>query len=61
MPGGRRFWLVLLALLVANYLLAGLVSHNPSRESVPYSYFREQVSAGNVSEVTSTGDTSRLR
>ncbi|HXD70076.1 MAG TPA: ATP-dependent zinc metalloprotease FtsH [Gaiellales bacterium] len=57
MPGGRRFWLVLLALLVANYVIAGLVSHNPSRESVPYSYFREQVSAGNVSEVTSTGDT----
>ena len=57
MPGGRRFWLVLLALLVANYVIAGLVSHNPSRESVPYSYFRAQVSAGNVSEVTSTGDT----
>jgi len=57
MPGGRRFWLVLLALLVANYVIAGLVSHNPSRESVPYSYFREQVTAGNVSEVTSTGDT----
>jgi cell division protease FtsH len=57
MPGGRRFWLVLLALLAANYVIAGLVSNNPSRESVPYSYFREQVSAGNVSEVTSTGDT----
>ncbi len=57
MPGGRRFWLVLLALLVANYVIAGLISHNPSRESVPYSYFREQVTAGNVSEVTSTGDT----
>jgi cell division protease FtsH len=57
MPGGRRFWLVLLALLVANYVIAGLVSHNPSRESVPYSYFREQVSDGNVSEITSTGDT----
>ena len=48
MPGGRRFWLVLLALLVANYVIAGLVSHNPSRESVPYSYFREQVTDGNV-------------
>jgi cell division protease FtsH len=57
MPGGRGFWLVLLALLVANYVIAGLVANNVARESVPYSYFREQVSAGNVSEVTSTGDT----
>jgi len=57
MPGGRRFWLVLLALLVANYIIGREVSSTPSRESVPYSYFREQVAAGNVSEVTSTGDT----
>jgi cell division protease FtsH len=56
-PGGRRFWLVLLALLVANYVIAGLVSNHPSRESVPYSYFRQQAEAGNVSEITSTGDT----
>jgi cell division protease FtsH len=57
MPGGRRFWLVLLALLVANYVIAGLVSNHPSREPVPYSYFRQQAEAGNVSEITSTGDT----
>ena len=57
MPGGRRFWLVLLALLVANLVIGQVIANHPSRESVPYSYFRQQVQAGNVSEVTSTGDT----
>ena len=52
MPGGRRFWVFLLVLLALNYVIAGLVSSNPSHEQVPYSYFREQVTAGNVSEVT---------
>jgi len=57
MPGGRGFWVFLLVLLALNYVIAGLVSSTPSRESVPYSYFRAQVTAGNVSEVTSTGST----
>ena len=56
MPGGRRFWVFLLVLLALNYVIAGLVSSTPSHEQVPYSYFREQVTAGNVSEVTSTGE-----
>jgi cell division protease FtsH len=57
MPGGRRFWVFLLGLLVANYVIAGLVSSTPSREQVPYSYFLRAVKSGNVSEVTATGDT----
>jgi cell division protease FtsH len=57
MPGGRRFWVFLLVLLVANYLIAGLVSSTPSRQSVPYSFFFREVRSGNVSEVTATGDT----
>jgi cell division protease FtsH len=48
---------MLLGLLVANYLIAGLFANTPSRMQVPYSYFRQEVSDGNVSEVTSTGDT----
>jgi cell division protease FtsH len=57
MPGGRRFWLVLLALLALNYVIASYAASGPSRLQVPYSFFRQQVAAGNVAEVTSTGDT----
>jgi cell division protease FtsH len=57
MPGGRRFWVFLLVLLALNYVIASLVSSTPSHEQVPYSYFRKQVTVGNVSEVTSTGNT----
>ena len=41
----------------AELVIADLISTTPSREHVPYSYFRTQVTAGNVSEVTSTGST----
>ncbi len=57
MPGGRRFWIFLLVLLVANYVIGREVSSTPSREQVPYSYFLRAVQSGNVSEVTATGDT----
>jgi cell division protease FtsH len=57
MPGGNRFWIVLLVLLVLNYVIAGQASNGPSRLSVPYSFFRAEVGKGNVTEVTSTGDT----
>jgi cell division protease FtsH len=57
MPGGNRFWVVLLVLLVLNYVIAGQASSGPSRLQVPYSFFRAEVGKGNVAEVTSTGDT----
>jgi cell division protease FtsH len=57
MPGGNRFWLVLLVLLVLNYVIAGQASSGPSRLQVPYSFFRAEIGKGNVAEVTSTGDT----
>jgi cell division protease FtsH len=57
MPGGNRFWLILLVLLVINYVIAGQASTGPSRLQVPYSFFRAEVGSGNVAEVTSTGDT----
>jgi cell division protease FtsH len=57
MPGGRRFWVFLLVLLVANYIIGREVSSTPSRAQVPYSYFLRAVKSGNVSEVTATGDT----
>ncbi|MDP9430468.1 MAG: ATP-dependent zinc metalloprotease FtsH [Actinomycetota bacterium] len=56
-PGGSRFWLVLAGLLVLNWLLSGLLLAPPQRLEVPYTFFREQVEAGNVAAVTTTGDT----
>jgi cell division protease FtsH len=56
-PGGRRFWLILLGLLVLNWVIVSLVAPSRTdRVDVPYTLFREQVDAGNVSEVTSRGD-----
>jgi cell division protease FtsH len=57
MPGGNRFWIILLVLLAVNYIIASQASSGPSRLQVPYSFFRAEVGKGNVAEVTSTGDT----
>jgi len=57
MPGGPRFWWILLALLAVNYFVVSLIPDRESRLAVPYTVFREQVIAGNVAEVTSKGDT----
>ena len=50
----RTWWLVLLALIV-NWIIASTLMA-PSRTTVSYTFFRQQVQAGNVAEVTSTGD-----
>jgi cell division protease FtsH len=57
MPGGRRFWVFLLALLVVNVVAEQLISTTPARPHVPYSFFRAQVMDANVRAVTSTGTT----
>jgi cell division protease FtsH len=57
LPGGRNFWWILLALLALNWFIVSLIPDRESRLDVPYSLFREQVEAGNVTEVTSQGDT----
>jgi cell division protease FtsH len=57
MPGGSRFWWILLALLALNWFIVSLIPSGTSRLDVPYTEFRDQVTAGNVSEVTSRGDT----
>ncbi len=53
---GRRFWVVLLVLLVANYLISSLLMQPPERTEVPYTLFRTQVSASNVPSVNAVGD-----
>ncbi len=55
-PGGGRFWLFLLALLALNWFIVSLFPSQPKRLDVPYTFFRAQVEAGNVSEVSSRGD-----
>jgi cell division protease FtsH len=57
LPGGTRFWWILIGLLALNWFVVSLIPDRESRVSVPYTVFREQVQAGNVSEVTSRGDT----
>ena len=54
-----RPWLwVLVGLLVLNWLITPYLLPEPAQEriTVPYTTFKEQVSAGNVSEITSRGD-----
>jgi hypothetical protein len=58
-PRGRRvpIWLVILALLAVNYVVGLLITPGqPARMEVPYTLFRQQVTAGNVAEIVSRGD-----
>ena len=52
---GRTWWLIAI-LLIVNWIIASSLM-GTSRTTVSYTFFREQVVAGNVTEVTSTGDT----
>jgi cell division protease FtsH len=57
-PGGNVLWLVLLALLTVNWVIAlSVPSGGHPRLTVPYSYFRAQAQAGAVAEVSSQGET----
>ena len=52
-----RFWLMLLALLLVNWLIAPLLFPEPrDRVTVPFTFFKDQVEAGNVQEITSQGE-----
>ena len=56
---GTRFWVLVVVLLVLNYLIVAIFS--PGRErsvTIPYTPdFVEQVEAGNVTKISSTGET----
>ncbi len=52
-----RFWVVLVVLLLLNWFVAPLLFPEPrDRVSVSYTLFKQQVAAGNVSEITSRGE-----
>jgi cell division protease FtsH len=56
-PGSRRFWQFLLVLLVLNVVLGQLIPTSKDRRlDVPYTFFRQQVIAGNVKEVNARAD-----
>ena len=52
----RGFWTWLLLLLIVNWLVSSFMLRSPSRTELPYTLFRPQVDAGNVTTVTSTND-----
>jgi cell division protease FtsH len=55
--GRRRLWGVIAVLLVLNWIVASAaLQHDREATKISYSEFREQVRAGHVAEVTSTGD-----
>ncbi|HEX8854771.1 MAG TPA: ATP-dependent zinc metalloprotease FtsH, partial [Thermoleophilaceae bacterium] len=55
-PGGRWFWPILVALLAVNFVVSLTTTKGPTRISVPYTFFRQQVDQGNVKEITSQSD-----
>src|SRR5215211_5729768 len=63
-PGGqstmppRRSWLWFALILLANFLLVRLILPGPEAPvEVPYTFFKEEVRAGNVEAIYSQGDT----
>ncbi len=57
--GSRRrpqpWWLVFLVILSANYLAMQFFYPEPTAITIPYTFFKSQIEAGNVADVTSVG------
>lgn len=52
-----RFWTTLLILFALNWFLAPLLfPETRDRVTVPYTFFKEQIEAGNVAEITGQGE-----
>src|SRR5215210_211976 len=56
-PFGRRWLYLILGLLAFNILFAQIFTPRTERVEVPYTFFLDQVDAGNVSEVNARGET----
>jgi cell division protease FtsH len=50
------FWTILAVALLVNWLVSSMMLAEDPRARIPYTFFRAQVEAGNVSEITSTED-----
>ena len=51
----RPWWLIFLVLMFGNYVAAQLFFPEPAAITIPYTFFKQQVAAGNVGDVTSVG------
>src|SRR4051794_29689565 len=56
-PGRGGFWLWVVGFFVINWIVMSVFLGPPSRTTVSYTFFSDQLDAGNVQTVTSTGDT----
>jgi cell division protease FtsH len=56
-PGRGGLWWWLIAVLAINWILAAVMLGPPSRIPVSYTFFTQQLAAGNVQTVTATADT----
>jgi cell division protease FtsH len=50
------FWTILVIALLINWLVSSMMLAEETRARIPYTFFRAQVEAGNVSQITSTED-----
>ena len=55
-PRQPSFWVVVAAMLLVNWLVSTWLLSESPRTEVPYTFFRDQVGAGKVAEITSTED-----
>ena len=56
--GWRRFWVFLFVLLLVNFVITSIVEavSTPPSVTIPYDVFLNQVTAGNVVNITATGN-----
>jgi cell division protease FtsH len=52
----QPWWLIFLVLMIANYVVTQVFFPEPSSITIPYTFFKKQVEAGNVADVISLGD-----
>jgi len=52
----RGFWVYFIAALVLNYLITFAFMNGPTRVTMPYTTFIQQVNAGNVKSITAQGN-----
>ena len=54
---GSGLWWWLLAILLINWIIMSIALAPPSRTNVSYTFFSQQLDAGNLQTVTATADT----